>query len=465
MKSKLFYISGILLLIFFWSVLSFVFTTDIIPAPFSVFKNILFLLKDKFFLFNLLMTFVRSILGFLSALALGFIIGVLTGSIKAFEKSLFVPVMLLQGAPTVLWVIPLVLIIGVNGLSAGAFVFLIALPLVILNIQEGTKAIGRSQKEMFKVYADKKLLKFFYLLLPSLSAYLKSVFILGVVLSLKSSVLGEWFAAKNGVGRVINEYFYTFDMLSFYSVSVVYIMLIAGAAFGVQKISGTLFARKRTLKEPDFYFKIIEPEKKSSFLKMEHLSFSYADKIILNDINFKLNKPENIILTGESGAGKTTFAKIAFGLVKPVSGNIAKPENGTLIFQDDIFVDNIDVLSNAKLPALFKKDKNPRARAFYYLEKCGLKDCYNYFPDELSGGMKKRLSFARSLVFNPSFVILDEPFVNLHKDAREELWDLYFELFSERKIPSIIITHYPEELSERNLTVYELKDGKILKKS
>ena len=58
-------------------------------------------------------------------------------------------------------------------------------------------------------------------------------------------------------------------------------------------------------------------------------------------------------------------------------------------------------------------------------------------------------------------MILDEPFNNLDKEARDKLWELYFELFSNRGITSIIITHYPEELSSRKLKTYKLPDGKI----
>ena len=112
---------------------------------------------------------------------------------------------------------------------------------------------------------------------------------------------------------------------------------------------------------------------------------------------------------------------------------------------------------------LRSKRNTSKDEIYDILDKCGLPGYANYFPDQLSGGMKKRLTFARALLIEPDFIILDEPFTNLHKDARKELWDLFFGLFPSRKIPSLIITHYPEELSERPVVYYQLQNGTLIK--
>ncbi len=454
-----------MLIILLWTILSFIFSEVIVPYPWLIIKKIFFLLLNTDIYSNLLITSLRTITGFLLAFIIGAFIGILTGSFKFIEKSFFIPVVLLQGAPPILWIIPLMLIFGTNGASPVAVVFFVVLPLVIINVQEGIKSISKDKWDMFRIYANSKFLKLTELILPSLSSYIKSIFILGIILALKSSIIGEWFGAKNGIGRIINEYFYTFNMISFYSVSVIFLIFVSIIAFLTNKFSNKIFQRKKNnivhIKKREFsdFF----TEKKNVSLVIKNLSFSYGKKNILNNINLNINNSKPIVLTGESGCGKTTFAKIAVGLIKNYKGKVIIPKNPCLIFQDDLFLDHLDSFGNASLPARWKKIDNYENITINLLEKCGLKEQINYFPDQLSGGMKKRVTFARALVLNPDFIILDEPFTNLHKDARKRLWDLYFELFIKNKILSIIITHYPEDLKDRKVCFYELKDGKIEK--
>lgn len=465
MKKIIFYFSGIILIIILWTLLSFTFSDAIIPYPWLIIKKIFSLLLNFDIYKNLLITTLRTVSGFLLAFIIGGFIGISTGSIKSIEKSFFIPVVLLQGAPPILWIIPLMLIFGTNGASPIAVVFFVVLPLVVINIQEGIKSISKDKWDMFRIYANSKFLKLTELILPSVSSYIKSIFILGIILALKSSIIGEWFGAKNGIGRMINEYFYTFNMTSFYSVSLIFLIYVSVIGFLTNKISNKIFQRK---KNPiihannkgvnDFF-----TEKKKISLIIKNLNFSYGKKNILNNINLNLNNSKPIVLTGESGCGKTTFAKIAVGLIKNYKGEVMVPSDPCLIFQDDLFLEHLDCFGNTSLPARWKKTCNYENITISLLEKCGLKDYINYFPDQLSGGMKKRLTFARALVLNPDFIILDEPFTNLHKDARKRLWDLYFDLFIENKILSIIITHYPEELKNRDVDFYELKNGKIEK--
>lgn len=76
--------------------------------------------------------------------------------------------------------------------------------------------------------------------------------------------------------------------------------------------------------------------------------------------------------------------------------------------------------------------------------------------------MKKRLSLARAVALDPSFIIIDEPFAQLHKDTCTELWDVFFKLFTEKNIPTLIITHFPEELENRNVE-YRILENSMIK--
>ena len=466
MKSAIYFIIGVLSVFAVWISFSFIFSPALVPYPADVLIKIPSLVAAGGIAGDMLITFSRSLSGFVIAFILGTAIGILSGSFLSLEKTFFVPVALLQGAPPMLWIIPVMLILGTEGFSPVAVVFLVCLPLVIINIQEGRKSISRNMFDMFRIYADSRMMKLKELILPSLSPYLKSILFLGMILALKSSIIGEWFGAKNGVGRKINEYFYTFDMVSFYATSFIFLLVTGIIAMLSKKVGDTFIPAKKISKISPSAYGVL-PEHfgtNETSMKMTDVSFSYGMKKILSNVDIEIGTGDIIVLTGDSGAGKTTFGKLSTGILKSHSGTVMLPSNPGFLFQDDALLGYLDCYGNASLPARWKKKHDTEKITRYFLEKCGLKNCENMFPDELSGGMKKRLAFARALILNPDFMVLDEPFNNLHKEARRDLWNLYFELFASRDIPSLIITHYPEELSGRNVKIFELKDRALIKK-
>jgi NitT/TauT family transport system ATP-binding protein len=341
---------------------------------------------------------------------------------------------------------------------------------VIINIQEGVKSIGRDRIEMMKIYARSFPLLVRHCFIPSLGPQLKAILLTAFPIALKSAILGEWFGAHDGIGRIINEYFYTFDMRSFYAVALFFLLSVGASAVILNRIAIIAFSRKRSkikrtnASEPRAArpAPLTKEERAKTELLMTDVTFAYGSNVILRDFSFSLADSMPLILTGDSGIGKTTFARIASGLLAPQRGSVRVPNNMCLIFQEDVLLPHLDCFGNAILPALKKKETDGTAVALQALETCGLSEYIDYFPDELSGGMKKRLAFARALVFEPDFIILDEPFNKLHREARDELWQLFFSLFVRRGIPSIMITHFPEELDRFPGCVrMELRDGKF----
>lgn len=452
--------SGFIFIIFIWWLVSLIYSSSIIPSPYTVLKNIpVFFITPKLF-FNFIVTVARSLLAFSIAFVIGSVIGILSGLFDKFQKGFFFPSVILQGSPPILWIIPVTLLLGTGTISVIVVSALIVLPLVIINVTEGVKAIDKGYFDMFKLYANgiKPITK--YLIVPSLSPYYRSIIVLGFVLSMKSSVIAEWFGSKNGIGKMINGYFYSLEIVSFYSLSLIFITFVVASGFILQKVTDPFLARGKT-PIPTGTDGSLVLNSVPGTLKMSGVSFSYGKKSVVHNVDLDVLPGDVVVIIGDSGAGKTTISRLAAGLLKSHTGTIIKPYKSCILFQDDLLLKHFDLLGNVSLPAIATDDPLGFHKGFEALKKCGLEEFVNYFPDEISGGMKKRAAFARTLVFDPDFVILDEPFNNLDSVSRENLWKLFFELFPERGIPSIIITHYPEELKNMDVRYCRLDGGDL----
>ncbi|MBN2443438.1 MAG: ATP-binding cassette domain-containing protein [Spirochaetales bacterium] len=456
-------ISGVFLLLCGWFGLSLLFSSSIVPFPWDVGLHIVTLLPDPDLLRDIAITAMRSLAGFLGALILGTGIGICTGINRKMEKTLFFPMIILQGAPPLLWIVPLVLILGTKGAAPGAVVFFIVLPIVSINIQEQVKSISSHKWDMMRIYAPGKKMLLTRLIFPELSPSYKTIIKIGMVIAFKSCLIGEWFGAADGMGRRINEYFYSFNMVAFYAYALIFLALLGSITLLSSLLTDRLFTRKIST------IPMVSPvtvkngsrNRLHQSIQIHNLSFSYMDKTILDKVDFYTDNTHTAIITGDSGVGKTTFAKLAAGLLTPGTGTIHIPPHTCLMFQEDIFLSHLDCYGNASLPGVWKNEITSAARSLYYLELCGLSDSLHLFPDQLSGGMKKRLSLARALVYDPDFLIIDEPFTGLHKQARMDFWDLALNILREMKIPVIIITHHPEEIKNENLIVYRIENRTI----
>lgn len=197
-------------------------------------------------------------------------------------------------------------------------------------------------------------------------------------------------------------------------------------------------------------------------LVSKSISKKYEENLILENINFELYSGEIISILGPSGIGKTTFLNILIGLTEQTSGEIINFGNKIgYVFQEDRLVSWLNLFENIKL---VQKNSNDN-EIFKNLELVGLSDYYNYFPSQLSGGMKHRGSIARALTYAGDIMLLDEPFKSLDIKLRLELLDLMKFLKDTRKIGFILVTHDIEEavyVSDRIL-IFKGKPAKIVK--
>ncbi len=174
-------------------------------------------------------------------------------------------------------------------------------------------------------------------------------------------------------------------------------------------------------------------------LRFDNVSFSYGNEAVFDGFSFSAKGGEATAVLGHSGCGKTTFIELASGMLKPFSGSVTPFEAArpAFIFQEDRLLPWKTVLENITFVGA------PPERAQEYLAKVGLAGCESKFPDELSGGMSRRLSIARALAFCGDCFFIDEPLHGLDIKTSGEVLSLIKEEI--RGKSAIVITHSLEE--------------------
>lgn len=434
------------------------FSPDIVPWLTDVLARLADELSRPGPWIDLGLTLARTAAGFLLAFAIGLPLGLQLGRSAWTDSLFFLPVVLLQACPPLFWVIPLILVLGTDGQAPVAVVFLVVLPLVVLSVREARRSVTPTLRDVFKIYAPGRRLVARELLLPALGPALRSSLVLGLVLGLKSAVLGEWFGSHTGLGRAIFRLYGFFDMPGFFALVFLFLGVGALVGAGSEALAKLLFPARRPWSTGRLGWRPSAPVQPlpPASLALEGVDFHWGSKPLLRGVDLAVAPGEIVVLAGPSGSGKTTLARVALGLLKPHRGRVAAPRRPAVLFQDDGLLAHRDVWGNTLLPAWQQRTPDAEAKALGLLAQVGLAGEEAKFPEELSGGMRKRAALARALMQNPDFVVLDEPFQNLDEASRTALWDLTFRVLEDRGLGALIITHYPRELEGRRVRFWSL---------
>lgn len=197
-------------------------------------------------------------------------------------------------------------------------------------------------------------------------------------------------------------------------------------------------------------------------IEIKDLKKSYGDNHVLNGFNMVLYEGENLVIMGKSGSGKSVMIKCLIGLEEHDSGSIVVMEKDIseldqeeldelrtevgFLFQGSALYDSMTVRENLEFPLRrhkkkFGKIKDTTPLVMEALENVGLAHTINLMPEELSGGMKRRIALARTLILQPKIILYDEPTTGLDPITAKEILLLMMSIQKKYNTSAIIITH------------------------
>lgn len=205
-------------------------------------------------------------------------------------------------------------------------------------------------------------------------------------------------------------------------------------------------------------------------IEVQNLKFGYGNGAFLfEDFSFTIRRGEAWTVIGPSGCGKTTLLYLIAGLKKPVGGEIliggekiirARPSTG-LVLQDHGLLPWATILENTRLGLKIRKfygpdgkhspvdvqldEKKDESRVNYWLNWLGIDQLKDMYPAQLSRGQRQRAAIARTLILEPDFLLMDEPFSALDAPIREELQQVMNSFHQESGLTSLTVTHDIEE--------------------
>jgi putative ABC transport system ATP-binding protein len=221
----------------------------------------------------------------------------------------------------------------------------------------------------------------------------------------------------------------------------------------------------------------------ASFVELRGVSKVYregdGERVVLRDVDVAIARGEIAVVVGRSGSGKSTLLNLLAGIDQPTAGTViingvdvgrlSERERTLLrrrqigfIFQFFNLIPLLTVTENLALPLELtgQADAGGRARAHQLLERVGLADRANTFPDRLSGGEQQRLAIARALVHDPALILADEPTGNLDSETAQSVIELLDTLARELGKTLVMVTHSREVVGVAD-RVFLVQQGRL----
>lgn len=208
-------------------------------------------------------------------------------------------------------------------------------------------------------------------------------------------------------------------------------------------------------------------------LTANHITVSFGEEKIIDDISIELKQGELVCLLGVSGAGKTTLFNVISGILLPDRGTVVldgreitgKAGGVSYMLQKDLLLPFKTIVDNVSLPLVIRgmKKTAARAEASKHFREFGLEGTERKYPHQLSGGMRQRAALLRTYLFSDQVALLDEPFSALDTITKGTMHDWYLEVMERIKLSTLFITHDIDEAIHLSDRIYIMtgKPGRI----
>lgn len=216
-------------------------------------------------------------------------------------------------------------------------------------------------------------------------------------------------------------------------------------------------------------------------ITLENVSVAFDGSTVLRDINLEIRRGESFVIIGPSGQGKTTLLKTLSGLISPQNGKVfieqkpwltlSKNERLPLLkkmgvlFQKNALFDSLTCIENICFPLRETSNLDEASivqRAEKFLEAVGIAHARDLYPDEISGGMQKRLGIARALALDPEIIFYDDPTAGLDPITSKKIIELILQLKEERKSTVLAITNDMNRAFQMADRIGMVVDGELL---
>jgi len=216
-------------------------------------------------------------------------------------------------------------------------------------------------------------------------------------------------------------------------------------------------------------------------VELRDVRMQFEEKKVLEGVSLDVQPQERLVIMGQSGSGKSTILRLILGILRADSGSIffkqfeinrlnrrklqQVRQHIGMVYQYSALLSSLTVRENVALPLeeLTDKSRNELDKIVdEKLDLVGMKDAKDLLPDELSGGMRKRVALARGLVLEPELILLDEPSAGLDPVIASVVDELIISLTEKSKVTSITVTHEMESAFRIATRMAMLYEGKII---
>jgi phospholipid/cholesterol/gamma-HCH transport system ATP-binding protein len=219
-------------------------------------------------------------------------------------------------------------------------------------------------------------------------------------------------------------------------------------------------------------------------VELRDVSMQFEEKKVLDGFSLKIEPEQRVVIMGQSGSGKSTLLRLILGILRPNSGSIFFKQfeitrlrrrklqqvrrHIGMVYQYSALLSSRNVRDNVALPLEELTDKSRDEIDKIVdekLELVGMKDSKDLLPDELSGGMRKRVALARALVLEPELLLLDEPSAGLDPVIASVIDELIISLSEKSNVTSVTVTHEMESAFRIATRMAMLYQGKIIEEA